>query len=107
MLKLTRLSYNSNEPYATRTIEELRITNTTLVLVPDEETLHEVQGLALIVGKKLIVRVLEPGREFPWEINMLSPWHVNTDKYTLTFGTSSTFQSPHLVYAPSYLTAYK
>lgn len=98
MLKLTRLPYSSNEPYVTRTIEELRITNATLVLVPDEETLHEVQGLALIVGKKLLVRVLEPGKELPWDINMLSPWHVNTDKYHMFFGITDSYQSPHLLF---------
>lgn len=98
MFKLTRLSYNSNEPYATRPIEELSITNTILVLVPDEETLHEVQGLALIAGKKLLVRVLEPGRKFPWESSMLSPWHVNTDKYHMSFGITDSYQSPHLLF---------
>lgn len=98
MLKLTKLSYNSNEPYTTRTIEELRITNAILVLVPDEETLHEVQGLALIAGKKLLVRVLEPGKEYPWDINMLSPWHVNTDKYHMSFGITDSYQTPHLLF---------
>ena len=98
MLKLTRLTYGSNEPYTTRTIEELRITNATLVLVPDEETLQEVQGLALIVGKKLLVRVLEPGKEYPWDINMLSPWHVNTDKYHMSFSITDSYQSPHLLF---------
>lgn len=44
MLKLTRLSYSNNEPYETRTIEELPITKATFVLVPEEETLHELQG---------------------------------------------------------------
>lgn len=98
MLKLTRLSYNSNEPYAERPIEELSITNTILVLVPDEETLHEVQGLALITGKKLLVRVLEPGWKFPWDMGMLSPWHVNTDKYHMSFGISDSYQTPHLLF---------
>lgn len=70
----------------------------TVYFRPDEETLHEVQGLALIAGKKLLVRVLEPGRKFPWGINMLSPWHVNTDKYHMSFGITDSYQTPHLLF---------
>lgn len=86
---------------------ELKLTKAPLVLVPDEDTFHELQGLALIAGKELIVRVLEPGKVLPWVGSMSSPWHVNTDKYTLTFGITNELQTPHLVYAPSYLTAHK
>lgn len=98
MLRITRLAYNSKGSYEARTIEELPITKAILVLVPDEETLHEVQGLALIAGKKLLVRVLEPGKEYPWDINMLSPWHVNTDKYHMSFSITDSYQSPHLLF---------
>lgn len=77
---------------------ELKLTEATLVLVPDEDTLHELQGLALIVGKKLIVRVLEPGKELIWDGSMSSPWHVNTDSYELTFDTSPTLHTPHLLF---------
>lgn len=98
MLKLTRLSYSSNEPYETRTIEELPITKAIFVLVPDEETLHELQGLALITGNNLIVKLLEPGKVLPWESNLFSPWHVNTDKYHMSFGITDSYQSPHLLF---------
>lgn len=74
--------------------QELKLTKATLVLVPDEDTLHELQGLALIAGKKLIVRVLEPGKVLPWEGSMSSPWHVNTDSYVLSFDTSPIFHAP-------------
>ena len=98
-MKLTRIGY-AGGPNPTK--------HTTLQdLVPDEQTLHEVKGLALILGMKVIVKVQEPGKELPWSSSLYSPWHVNTDTYTLTFTTSDAFRSPHLVYAPSYLTAYK
>lgn len=78
-----------------------------IILVPDEQTFHEVKGLALLLGIEVRVFLQEPGKALPWSSSMYSPWHVNTDKYTLTFTTSDSFHSPHLVYAPSYLTAYK
>lgn len=78
-----------------------------IILVPDEQTFHEVKRLALLLGIEIRVFLKEPGRVLPWSSSMYSPWHVNTDMYTLTFVTRDTFQSPHLVYAPSYLTAYK
>lgn len=107
-MKLTKIGY-AGGPNSTRhtTLQNLLGRLTPIILVPDEQTLHEVKGLALILGKKVIVKVQEPGKALPWPSSMYSPWHVNTDKYTLTFITSDTFQSPHLVYAPSYLTAYK
>ncbi|AHB79452.1 hypothetical protein psb1_0034 [Shigella phage pSb-1] len=107
-MKLTKIGY-AGGPNPTRhtTLQNLLGRLTPIILVPDEQTLHEVKGLALILGKKVIVKVQEPGKELPWPSSLYSPWHVNTDKYTLTFTTSDTFQSPHLVYAPSYLTTYK
>lgn len=108
-MKLTKIGYAGGpNPTTHTTLQDLvpgRLTP--IILVPDEQTLHEVKGLALILGRKVIVKLQEPGKELPWSSYMYSPWHVNTDKYTLTFTTSNTFQSPHLVYAPSYLTAYK
>ena len=107
-MKLTKIGY-AGGPNPTRqtTLQNLLGRLTPIILVPDEQTLHEVKGLALILGKKVIVKVQEPGKVLPWPSSLYSPWHVNTDKYTLTFTTSGSFQSPHLVYAPSYLTAYK
>ena len=108
-MKLTKIGYAGGpNPTTHTTLQDLvpgRLTP--IILVPDEQTLHEVKGLALILGKKVIVKLQEPGKELPWSSYMYSPWHVNTDKYTLTFTTSDSFHSPHLVYAPSYLTAYK
>lgn len=98
-MKLTKIGYAGGANPTTHT--------TLQDLVPDEQTLHEVKGLALLLNKEVIVEVLEPGKELPWSSYMYSPWHVNTDKYTLTFGITNELQTPHLVYAPSYLTAYK
>lgn len=77
---------------------ELKLTKATLVLVPDEDTFHVLQGSALIAGKKLIVRVLEPGKVLPWVGSMSSPWHVNTDRYVLTFDVSQSLHTPHLLF---------
>lgn len=108
-MKLTKIGYAGGpNPTTHTTLQDLvpgRLTP--IILVPDEQTLHEVKGLALILGRKVIVKLQEPGKTLPWSSSMYSPWHVNTDKYTLTFIMSDTLQSPHLVYAPSYLTAYK
>lgn len=108
-MKLTKIGYAGGpNPTTHATLQDLvpgRLTP--IILVPDEQTLHEVKGLALILGKKVIVKLQEPGKALPWSSAMYSPWHVNTDKYTLIFTMSDTLQSPHLVYAPSYLTAYK
>lgn len=108
-MKLTKIGY-AGGPNPTRyiTLQDLPIRRLTpIILVPDEQTLHEVKGLALILGMKVIVKLQEPGKELPWSSSLYSPWHVNTDKYTLTFGITNDLQTPHLVYAPSYLTAYK
>lgn len=107
-MKLTKIGY-AGGPNPTRhtTLQNLLGRLTPIILVPDEQTLHEIKGLALILNKKIIVEVLEPGKEVPWPIHNYSPWHVNTDKHTLTFGITNELQTPHLVYAPSYLTAYK
>ena len=108
-MKLIKIGYAGGpNPTTHATLQDLvsgRLTP--IILVPDEQTLHEVKGLALLLNKEVIVEVLEPGKELPWSSYMYSPWHVNTDKYTLTFGITSELQTPHLVYASSYLTAYK
>ena len=108
-MKLTKIGYDGGtNPTVHTTLQDLEPGRyTTIIRVPDEQTFHEVKGLALILNKKTIVEVLEPGKELPWSSHMYSPWHVNTDKYTLTFGITNELQTPHLVYAPSYLTAYK
>lgn len=108
-MKLTKIGYAGGpNPTTHATLQDLvpgRLTP--IILVPDEQTLHEVKGLALLLNKKVIVKLQEPGIELPWSSSMYSPWHVNTDKYTLTFTMRDSFHSPHLVYAPPYLTAYK
>lgn len=108
-MKLTKIGYAGGTNPTTHTILQDLVPGrlTPVILVPDEQTLHEVKGLALLLNMKAIVEVLEPGKELPWSSYMYSPWHVNTDKYTLTFGITNALQTPHLVYAPSYLTAYK
>lgn len=107
-MQLTKIGYAGGD-MSTRytTLHDLLRRLTPIILVPDEQTLHEVKGIALILGTKVIVKVQEPGKELPRSSSMYTPWHVNTDKYTLTLTTSDTFHSPHLVYVPSYLTAYK
>lgn len=108
-MKLTKIGYAGGpNPTIHTTLQNLipdRLT--TIILVPDEQTFHEVKGLALLLGIEVRVFLQEPGKELPWPSSMYSPWHVNTDKYTLTFGITSELRTPHLVYAPSYLTAYK
>lgn len=99
-MKLTKIGYAGGpNPTTHATLQDLipgRLTP--IILVPDEQTLHEVKGLALILNKKAIIEVLEPGKEVPWPIHNYSPWHVNTGRYHLTFDTSDTFQSPHLLF---------
>lgn len=108
-MKLTKIGYAGGpNPTTHTTLQNLEPGSLPLIiLVPDEQTFHEVKGLALLLGIEVRVFLQEPGKELPWPSSMYSPWHVNTDKYTLTFTTSDAFHSPHLVYAPSYLTAYK
>lgn len=108
-MKITKIGYAGGpNPTIHTTLQDLEPGRLTpIILVPDEQILHEVKGLALILGKKVIVKLQEPGKALPWSSAMYSPWCVNTDKYTLTFIMSDALQSPHLVYAPSYLTAYK
>lgn len=108
-MKLTKIGYAGGpNPTTYTTLQDLEPSRlTTIILVPDEQTLHEVKGLALLLGIVVSVFLQEPGKALPWPTYNYSPWHVNTDKYTLTFTTSDSFHSPHLVYAPSYLTAYK
>lgn len=108
-MKLTKIGYAGGpNPTKHTTLQDLEPSSLPLIiLVPDEQTFHEVKGLALLLGIEVRVFLQEPGKELPWSSSMYSPWHVNTDKYTLTFTTSDSFHSPHLVYASSYLTAYK
>lgn len=108
-MKLTKIGYaGGTNPTRHTTLQDLVPSRLTpIILVPDEQTLHEVKGLALILGMKVIVKVQEPGKVLPWSSSLYSPLHVNTDKYTLTFTTSDSFHSANLVYVPSYLTAYK
>lgn len=108
-MKLTKIGYAGGpNPTTYTTLQDLEPSRLpTIILVPDVQTFHEVKGLALLLGIEVRVFLQEPGKELPWSSSMYSPWHVNTDKYTLTFTTSDSFHSPHLVYAPSYLTAYK
>lgn len=109
-MKLTKIGYAGGpNPTKHTTLQDLEQGRYTIpiILVPDEQTFHEVKGLALLLGIEVRVFLKEPGKELPWSSSMYSPWHVNTDKYTLTFTMSDAFHSPHLVYAPSYLTAYK
>lgn len=108
-MKLTKIGYAGGpSPTIHTTLQDLIPGRyTTIILVPDEQTFHEIKGLALLLGIEVRVFLQEPGKELPWSSSMYSPWHVNTDKHTLTFGITSELQTPHLVYAPSYLTAYK
>lgn len=55
-----------------------------LILVPDEQSLHELQGLLFLYNKKAEVHLLEPGTPMSWQ-DGFSPWHLNTDKYILSF----------------------
>lgn len=55
-----------------------------LILVPDEQSLHELQGLLFLYNKKAEVHLLEPGTSMSWQ-GSFSPWHLNTDKYVLSF----------------------
>lgn len=55
-----------------------------LILVPDEQSLHELQGLLFLYNKKAEVHLLEPGTPMSWQ-SSFSPWHLNTDKYILSF----------------------
>lgn len=108
-MKLTKIGYAGGpNPTKHTTLQDLESSSLPLIiLVPDEQTFHEVKGLALLLGIEVRVFLQESGKELPWSSSMYSPWHVNTDKYTLTFGITNELQTPHLVYVPSYLTAYK
>ncbi|AXY82576.1 hypothetical protein [Enterococcus faecium] len=55
-----------------------------LILVPDEQSLHELQGLLFLCNKNSVVHLLEPGTPMSWQ-GSFSPWHLNTDKYILSF----------------------
>lgn len=55
-----------------------------LILVPDEQSLHEIQGLLFLYNKDSVVHLLEPGTPMSWW-GSFSPWHLNTDKYILSF----------------------
>lgn len=97
-MKLKRIEYGNTQPLITREVHEMITPNAALVLVPDEETLHELQGLALIANKKLLVRVLEPGKPLPWDKGMTSPWYADTDRHCMSFSTTDTCHTPHLLF---------
>lgn len=85
-MKLTKIHVNSEEfrykqAPMYRSIDRI---SDVLVLVPDEESLHAVQGTALILNVNIEVHLLEPGMPMSWQ-GMFSPWHLNTDRYRLTF----------------------
>lgn len=65
-MNLTRIGYAGGPNSTTHaTLQDLvsgRLTP--IILVPDEQTLHEVKGLALLLNKESIVRVLEPGKNY-------------------------------------------
>lgn len=63
-----------------------------LILVPDEQSLHEIQGLLFLYNKNSVVHLLEPGTPMSWQ-GSFSPWHLNTDKYILSFeGNTPTYK---------------
>ena len=65
--------------------KELANLNTdVLILVPDEQSMHELQGLIFLYNKKAEVHLLEPGTPMSWP-GSFSPWNLNTDKYILSF----------------------
>lgn len=99
-MKLTKIGYAGGpNPTIHTTLQDLEPGRLTpIILVPDEQTLHEVKGLALILGRKVIVKLQEPGKALPWSSTMYSPWHVNTDKYHMSFGITDSYQSPHLLF---------
>lgn len=55
-----------------------------LILVPDEQSLHVIQGLLFLYNKNSVVHLLEPETPMSWQ-GSFSPWHLNTDKYILSF----------------------
>lgn len=55
-----------------------------LILVPDEQSLHVIQGLLFLYNKNSVVHLLEPETPMSWQ-GIFSPWHLNTDKYILSF----------------------
>lgn len=55
-----------------------------LILVPDEQSLYELQGLLFLYNKKAEVHLLEPSAPMSWQ-GSFSPWYLNTDKYILSF----------------------
>lgn len=68
----------------THHIEVANLGADVLILVPDEQSLHELQGLLFLYNKKAEVHLLEPGTPMSWQ-SSFSPWHLNTDKYILSF----------------------
>lgn len=99
-MKLTKIGYAGGpNPTIHTTLQDLEPSRLTpIILVPDEQTIHEVKGLALILGKEVIVKLQEPGKALPWSSSLYSPWHVNTDKYHMSFGITDSYQSPHLLF---------
>ena len=66
-----------------------------LILVPDEQSLHEIQGLLFLYNKNSVVHLLEPGTPMSWQ-GSFSPWYLNTDKYNLSFeGNTPIYKERH------------
>ena len=71
-MKLTKIGYaGGTNPTRHTTLQDLVPSRLTpIILVPDEHTLHEVKGLSLILGMKVIVKVQEPGKVLPWSSSL-------------------------------------
>lgn len=82
-MKLTKIRATEwgTYPEMSKPIEDI---DNVLVLVPDEESYHEVNGLMFLFNKKWEIHILEPGTSMSWQ-GMFSPWHLNTDSYRLIF----------------------
>lgn len=75
-----------------RNIEQM---DEVLILVPDEQSMHELQGLLFLLNMKTEVYLLEPGTPMSWQ-DSFSPWHLNTDKYILSFeGNTPIYKERH------------
>lgn len=84
-MKLTKI--HVNDKFSKNSIISkvtANICNDILIVVPDEESYHLIKGLSIIHNKVWEVHLLEPGTPFSWQ-GMYSPWHLNTDRYQLSF----------------------
>ena len=69
------------------------IVSDVMVLVPDEESYHEVRGMQFLLNKVWEVVILEPGTPLSWQ-GMYTPWHLNTDSYRLSFNEHLAMYQP-------------